>query len=59
MQVETQKVQAELDQTDFEGYDEEETVCVTVTGNQKPKFVEITDAAMAAGPDELSRRCVG
>lgn len=42
--------------TDFEGYDDDETVRVVLTGNQAPKAVEITAEAMAVGADELSLR---
>lgn len=42
--------------TDFEGYDEDETVRVVLTGNQAPKLVEVTAEAMAAGEEELSAR---
>lgn len=42
--------------TDFEGYDEEETVRVVFQGNQTPKQVELTQAAMECDADELSKR---
>jgi DNA-binding protein YbaB len=42
--------------TDFEGYDDDETVRVVLTGNQAPKAVEVTAEAMALGEEELSAR---
>jgi DNA-binding protein YbaB len=56
VQVETQRVQAELDATEFDGYDEDETVKVVMNGNQVPKSVEVTQEAMDTGAEELSRR---
>lgn len=56
VQVETQRVQAELDATEFDGYDEDETVKVVMNGNQVPKSVEITQEAIDTGAEELSRR---
>lgn len=56
VQTETAKVQQELANTDFDGYDEDETVRVVMSGNQEPKSVDITQAAMDAGSEELSRR---
>eukprot|EP00775_Hariotina_reticulata_P009198 gene9198-9365_t len=56
VQLETQKVQAELDATEFDGYDEEETVKIIMNGNQVPKSVEVTQEAMDMGAEELSRR---
>eukprot|EP00798_Chlamydomonas_sp_ICE-L_P025848 gene25848-11520_t len=50
VQQETQRVQQ------FDGYDEEETVRVIMTGNQEPKSVDITQDAMDGGVDELNRR---
>jgi hypothetical protein len=37
--------------TEFDGYDEDETVRVIMTGNQEPKAVDITQAAMDAGAE--------
>ncbi|GIL62598.1 hypothetical protein Vafri_16759 [Volvox africanus] len=56
VQTETARVQTELANTEFEGYDEEETVRVTMSGNQEPRSVEITQEALAAGAEECSRR---
>ncbi|MEW5300635.1 MAG: hypothetical protein WDW36_003550 [Sanguina aurantia] len=56
VQAETTRVQTELAATDFEGYDEDETVRVVMTGNQEPKSVDITQAAMDTSAEELSRR---
>ncbi|KAG2497009.1 hypothetical protein HYH03_005013 [Edaphochlamys debaryana] len=56
VQTETARVQAELAATEFEGYDEEETVRVIMSGNQEPKLVEITQAAMDLGAEECSKR---
>ncbi|KAF8056113.1 DGAT2D [Scenedesmus sp. PABB004] len=56
VQVETQRVQSELDATEFDGYDEDETVKVVMNGNQVPKSVEVTQEAIDAGAEELSRR---
>ncbi|KAF5841384.1 nucleoid-associated protein YbaB family [Dunaliella salina] len=56
VQAETQKVQQELAETEFEGFDEEETVRVVMTGNQAPKSVDITQEGMDAGKEELSKR---
>ena len=35
----------------FEGYSEDETVRVVMSGNQEPKSVEITETAMEQGSD--------
>ncbi|KAG1668818.1 hypothetical protein FOA52_004912 [Chlamydomonas sp. UWO 241] len=56
VQAETARVQAELAATEFEGYDEEETVRVVMTGNQEPKSVDVTQVAIDAGAEELSAR---
>ena len=56
VQVETQRVQSELEATEFDGYDEDETVRVVLTGNQVPKSVDVTEGAMGVGAEELSRR---
>ena len=37
--------------TEFEGYDDDETVKVVMNGNQVPQSVEITQEAMDAGAD--------
>eukprot|EP00879_Flechtneria_rotunda_P001390 GHRR01001542.1.p1 GENE.GHRR01001542.1~~GHRR01001542.1.p1 ORF type:complete len:168 (+),score=56.81 GHRR01001542.1:123-626(+) len=56
VQVETQRVQKELDATEFDGYDDDETVKVVMNGNQVPKSVEVTQEAIDTGAEELSRR---
>ena len=45
-----------LCRTDFDGYDDDETVRVVFTGSQAPKSVELTEIAMDCSADELSRR---
>lgn len=42
--------------TEFDGYDEDETVKVVLNGNQVPRSVEVTQEAIDAGAEELSRR---
>eukprot|EP00798_Chlamydomonas_sp_ICE-L_P018794 gene18794-25339_t len=54
VQQETQRVQQELAVTEFDGYDEEETVRVIMTGNQEPKSVDITQDAVDSGVEELN-----
>lgn len=56
VQVETAKVQEELASTEFDGYDEDETVRVVLSGNQSPISVDITKEGMEVGSEELSRR---
>ena len=36
---------------EFEGYSDDETVRVVMSGNQEPKAVEITETAMEKGSD--------
>jgi len=36
---------------EFEGYSEDETVRVVMSGNQEPKSVEITETAIEQGSD--------
>lgn len=43
LQVEAAKVQEELAAASFEGFSEDETVCVTMTGNQEPTGCDITE----------------
>eukprot|EP00897_Mesotaenium_endlicherianum_P008435 jgi/Mesen1/761/ME000110S_11023 len=54
VQVEAVRIQKELATTEFDGYCEGELVKATLTGNQEPTKVEITDAAMELGPEKLS-----
>ena len=53
VQVETQKVQQELAETEFEGFSDDETVRVVMSGNQTPLAVDITQAAYDNGKDSL------
>jgi len=53
VQVEAVKVQKELAETEFDGYDPDELVKVVLTGNQEPRSTEITEEAMEKGADEL------
>mmetsp|Transcript_17312 Transcript_17312/g.37662 ORF Transcript_17312/g.37662 Transcript_17312/m.37662 type:complete len:160 (-) Transcript_17312:239-718(-) len=53
VQVEAVKVQKELAETEFDGYDPEELVKVVLTGNQEPRSTEITEEAMEKGAEEL------
>lgn len=39
---------------EFEGYSDDETVRVVMTGNQEPKSVDITDSAYEQGSDVSS-----
>ncbi len=39
--------------TEFDGYSDDETVKVVMTGNQEPKFVDITDEAMDNSSDVI------
>ncbi|CAL5219953.1 g1885 [Coccomyxa viridis] len=45
VQVEAAKVQEELSRAEFDGYSDDETVRVVMSGNQEPKSVDITTAA--------------
>lgn len=47
---------AVLRRTEFEGYDEDELVRVVVSGNQEPKAIDVTEAAMKLTAEELSAR---
>jgi YbaB/EbfC DNA-binding family len=42
--------------TEFDGYDEEETVKIVFLGNQSPVKCELTQAAMDCGQEELEKR---
>mmetsp|Transcript_38228 Transcript_38228/g.97723 ORF Transcript_38228/g.97723 Transcript_38228/m.97723 type:complete len:162 (+) Transcript_38228:110-595(+) len=53
VQVETAKVQQELSETEFEGFSDDETVRVVMTGNQVPVAVDITQAAYGQGKEKL------
>ncbi|PNT66028.1 hypothetical protein BRADI_3g06010v3 [Brachypodium distachyon] len=54
VQVEAVRVQKELAATEIEGYCEGELIKVTLSGNQQPINVEITEAAMELGAESLS-----
>ncbi|KAG8058282.1 hypothetical protein GUJ93_ZPchr0002g23244 [Zizania palustris] len=54
VQVEAVRVQKELAETEIEGYCEGELIKVTLSGNQQPIRVEITEAAMELGSEKLS-----
>ncbi|CAD7705029.1 unnamed protein product [Ostreobium quekettii] len=56
--VEAQRAQEELSSVVFEGYDEEETVKVVVSGNQEPRAVELTQDALDQGTEVLQTRLV-
>ncbi|TMW95567.1 hypothetical protein EJD97_008659 [Solanum chilense] len=54
VQVEAVRVQKELAAAEFDGYCEGELIKATLSGNQQPVRIEITDAAMDMGSDKLS-----
>ncbi|PWZ23230.1 hypothetical protein Zm00014a_014560 [Zea mays] len=54
VQVEAVRVQKELAATEIDGYCEGELIKVTLSGNQQPIRVEITEAAMELGAEKLS-----
>ncbi|CAA2989349.1 nucleoid-associated protein At2g24020, chloroplastic-like isoform X2 [Olea europaea var. sylvestris] len=54
VQVEAVRVQKELAVAEFDGYCEGELVKATLSGNQQPVRIEITEAAMELGPEKLS-----
>ncbi|KAM3240525.1 hypothetical protein ACQJBY_053922 [Aegilops geniculata] len=54
VQVEAVRVQKELAATEIEGYCEGELIKVTLSGNQQPINVEITEAAMELGAEKVS-----
>lgn len=51
VQVEAVKVQAELQQAEFDGYSTDELVKAVVSGNQEPRGTDITEAAMELGAE--------
>lgn len=53
VQVEAAKVQEELSKAEFDGYSADETVRVVMSGNQEPRGVDITEAAMEAHSAEV------
>ncbi|XP_057810410.1 nucleoid-associated protein At4g30620, chloroplastic-like isoform X1 [Salvia miltiorrhiza] len=54
VQVEAVRVQKELAAAEFDGYCQDELIKVTLSGNQQPVRIEITDAAMELGAEKLS-----
>ncbi|XWS70412.1 hypothetical protein CRYUN_Cryun03dG0045900 [Craigia yunnanensis] len=54
VQVEAVRVQKELAVAEFDGYCEGELVKATLSGNQQPIRIEITEAAMELGAEKLS-----
>ncbi|KAA8522857.1 hypothetical protein F0562_009280 [Nyssa sinensis] len=54
VQVEAVRVQKELAAAEFDGYCEGELIKATLSGNQQPIRIEITEAAMELGPEKLS-----
>ncbi len=54
VQVEAAKVQEELSKAEFDGYSSDETIRVVMSGNQEPRSVDITEAAMEANSAEVS-----
>lgn len=54
VQVEAAKVQEELSKAEFDGYSNDETIRVVMSGNQEPRSVDITEAAMEANSAEVS-----
>ncbi|XP_075486395.1 nucleoid-associated protein At4g30620, chloroplastic-like [Primulina tabacum] len=54
VQVEAVKVQKELAVAEFDGYCEDELIKATLSGNQQPVRIEITEAAMELGAEKLS-----
>ena len=53
VQVEAAKVQEELSRAEFDGYSDDETVRVVMSGNQEPKSVDITSAAYEGNDAEV------
>ncbi|RAL38069.1 hypothetical protein DM860_000763 [Cuscuta australis] len=54
VQVEAVRVQKELAAAEFDGYCEGELIKATLTGNQQPLRIEITEAAMGLGAQKLA-----
>ncbi|WCJ30400.1 Nucleoid-associated protein At4g30620 chloroplastic [Euphorbia peplus] len=54
VQVEAVRVQKELSAAEFDGYCEDELIKATLSGNQQPIRLEITEAAMDLGAEKLS-----
>ncbi|TYI72069.1 hypothetical protein E1A91_D07G033400v1 [Gossypium mustelinum] len=56
VQVEAVRVQKELAAAEFDGYCEGELIKATLSGNQQPVRIEITEAAMELGAEECARK---
>ncbi|KAG8375426.1 hypothetical protein BUALT_Bualt10G0098800 [Buddleja alternifolia] len=54
VQVEAVRVQKELAAAEFDGYCTDELIKATLSGNQQPVRLEITEAAMELGAEKLS-----
>ncbi|KAF2287285.1 hypothetical protein GH714_039538 [Hevea brasiliensis] len=54
VQVEAVRVQKELAAAEFDGFCEDELIKATLSGNQQPVSIEITEAAMELGAEKLS-----
>ncbi|KAL3819090.1 hypothetical protein ACJIZ3_004995 [Penstemon smallii] len=54
VQVEAVRVQKELAAAEFDGYCKDELIKATLSGNQQPVRIEITEAAMELGAEKLS-----
>ncbi|KAL3844431.1 hypothetical protein ACJIZ3_001834 [Penstemon smallii] len=54
VQVEAVQVQKELAAAEFDGYCQNELIKATLSGNQQPVRIEITEAAMELGAEKLS-----
>jgi nucleoid-associated protein EbfC len=54
LQVEAAKMQEELGRTDIEGFSSDESVRVVFSGNQEPRSIDITQAAIDQGPEKLN-----
>merc|ERR1712032_1157658 len=53
MGKEAKRLQEQLAEAEYEGFDEEELVRVTMNGKQQPIRTDITDDAMNVGPEKL------
>ncbi|EEF46869.1 nucleoid-associated protein At4g30620, chloroplastic [Ricinus communis] len=54
VQVEAVRVQKELAVAEFDGYCQDELIKATLSGNQQPVRIEITEAAIELGAEKLS-----
>ncbi|KAL6578550.1 hypothetical protein OROMI_008766 [Orobanche minor] len=58
VQVEAVRVQKELAAAEFDGYCEDELIKATLSGNQQPVRIEITEAAMELGAEAYFREII-